>query len=35
MGEDKMLHWKGKLGILAFAAALLASFLGEGDGFYW
>jgi hypothetical protein len=30
-----MLHWKGKLALLAVAAALLASFLGEGEGFIW
>jgi hypothetical protein len=30
-----MLHWKGKLLFVALAASLLASFLAEGEGFYW
>ena len=30
-----MLHWKAKLAYLAVAAAILASFLAEGEGWSW
>jgi hypothetical protein len=30
-----MLHWKAKLSYLLVVAALLASFLGEGEGWHW
>ncbi len=30
-----MLHWKAKLSYLLAVAALLASFLGEGEGWHW
>jgi hypothetical protein len=33
--EGKMLHWKAKLAYVATVAALLASFLAEGEGWAW
>jgi hypothetical protein len=30
-----MLHWKAKLAYLLVAAAVLASFLGEAEGWHW
>jgi hypothetical protein len=30
-----MLHWKSKLPYLLVAAAILASFLGTGEGWTW
>jgi hypothetical protein len=30
-----MLHWKAKLAYVAVVAALLASFLAEGEGWAW
>lgn len=30
-----MLHWKAKLTYLLVAAAVLASFLGTGEGWKW
>jgi hypothetical protein len=30
-----MLHWKAKLTYVLVVAALLASFLGEGEGWNW
>jgi hypothetical protein len=30
-----MLHWKAKLASVAVVAALLASFLAEGEGWAW
>lgn len=30
-----MLHWKSKLGYVLVATALLASFLGDFEGFIW
>jgi hypothetical protein len=30
-----MLHWKAKLSYLLVVAAVLASFLGEGEGWHW
>jgi hypothetical protein len=35
MGEIKMLHWKAKLAYLLVAATVLASFLGEAEGWHW
>jgi hypothetical protein len=34
-GKGQMLHWKAKLASVAVVAALLASFLAEGDGWAW
>jgi hypothetical protein len=34
-GRDQMLHWKAKLAYLLVAAAVLASFLGEAEGWHW
>jgi hypothetical protein len=31
----EMLHWKAKLAYVAVIAALLASFLAEGEGWAW
>ena len=33
--EQQMLHWKAKLAYLLVAAAVLASFLGEAEGWHW
>jgi hypothetical protein len=30
-----MLHWKSKLAYLLVAATVLASFLGEAEGWHW
>jgi hypothetical protein len=30
-----MLHWKAKLSYLLVVAAVLASFLAEGEGWHW
>jgi hypothetical protein len=34
-GRDQMLHWKAKLAYLLVAATVLASFLGEAEGWHW
>ena len=34
-GRDQMLHWKSKLAYLLVAATVLASFLGEAEGWHW
>lgn len=34
-GDNEMLHWKAKLAYLLVAAAVLASFLGEAEGWHW
>jgi hypothetical protein len=34
-GREQMLHWKAKLAYLLVAAAVLASFLGEAEGWHW
>ncbi len=30
-----MLHWKSKLALLLVAATVVASFLGEAEGWHW